>query len=316
MKINQLTSKMGTNVSRFIGKTGFTVKKNSPEILLGVGIVGFVGTVVMASKATLKAGDVIEKHKKKMAEINEAVAMEKEEELVEGYSTQIAPQEKVYTCIKTGGEFIKLYWPAVTMGSISIACILKSHSIMQARYLGAVAAFNAVSEAFKTYRERVIEEEGEIADRHYRYGTEREKLMEEITDENGKKKKQKTEVETLDSSKLPKYDFCRVFDESNRNWDPNPTMSMMFLKGQQAVMNNILHTRGHLFLNEVYEALGFEQCPEGQVVGWIDDDPDETTYVNFGLYDYENGDVARFVNGKASSILLNFNHDGVIFEKI
>ena len=50
------------------------------------------------------------------------------------------------------------------------------------------------------------------------------------------------------------------------------------------------------------------------MVGWLSDGDDG--YVDFGLYDQDNEGVRRFVNGQDNCILLNFNHDGVIFEKI
>ena len=40
MKNNWL-SKVSTSAAKFAGKAEFTIKKNSPEILLGAGIVGF-----------------------------------------------------------------------------------------------------------------------------------------------------------------------------------------------------------------------------------------------------------------------------------
>ena len=49
-----------TTIKQSAGRTKLKIEKNSPEILLGLGIVGFIGTVVLASKATLKAEDVVE----------------------------------------------------------------------------------------------------------------------------------------------------------------------------------------------------------------------------------------------------------------
>ena len=109
-------------------------------------------------------------------------------------------------------------------------------------------------------------------------------------------------------------DSCRFFDSSNPNWDKNPTFSMMWLRGQQNILNDILHTRGHVFLNEVYDALGFPHTPQGAVLGWIDGEGDNC--IDFGLYDPNKENVRRFVNGVDNVIMLEFNHDGVIWDKI
>ena len=80
------------------------------------------------------------------------------------------------------------------------------------------------------------------------------------------------------------------------------------------ILNDILHTRGHVFLNEVYDALGFPHTPQGAVLGWIDGEGDNC--IDFGLYDQNKENVRRFVNGVDNVIMLEFNHDGVIWDRI
>ena len=72
-------------------------------------------------------------------------------------------------------------------------------------------------------------------------------------------------------------------------------------------------------VNEVYDMLGMSRTPVGAVVGWIYDpaDKDIDSYVSFGkYYDPSNPDNIDFVNGRELAILLQFNCDGPIFEKI
>ena len=78
--------------------------------------------------------------------------------------------------------------------------------------------------------------------------------------------------------------------------------------------NDIFHAKGHLFLNEVYDMLGYEDTPVGAVVGWVKGKGDD--YIDFGLNDKTNKDVRRFVNGKDNIILLDFNVSGVIWDQI
>lgn len=187
---------------------------------------------------------------------------------------------------------------------------------MQKRYLGAVAAYNGLSAVFDQYRKRVRDEYGEELDKHFRYGTTYDTLNEIGTDENGKKIKNKVDVENTDSNgAVPNDDSCRFFDSTNPNWDQNPSFSMAWLRGQQNILNDILHTRGHVFLNEVYDALGFPHTPQGAVLGWIDDGTGDG-FIDFGLYDQNKENVRRFVNGVDNVILLEFNHDGVIWDHI
>lgn len=313
MKNNWL-SKVSTSAARFAGKAEFTIKKNSPEILLGAGIVGFVGTVVLACRATCRADEVLEFHRKKIKDIEDAKEIaDADPEGEMSYDIEIYRQDKAIRYLKTTGNLAKLYAPTVAVGALSLACILTSRNIMQKRYLGVVAAYNGLSAAFEEYRKRVRDEYGEGLDKHFRYGTTYDELP--VYDENGKKTKEKEQVENTDTGMvIPNDDSCRFFDSSNPNWDKNPTFSMMWLRGQQDILNDILHTRGHVFLNEVYDALGFSHTPQGAVLGWIDGEGDNC--IDFGLYDPNKENVRRFVNGVDNVIMLEFNHDGVIWDKI
>lgn len=312
MKVGNMLSTVGTSVSKFAGRTGLKVQKYSPEILLGAGVVGFVGTVVLACKATLKAETVLEQHRIGMKNIQDAKEIAEAEPEKYDYDSDLVKKDKLMVMTKTTLNFAKLYAPSVTVGVASLACILVSRNILQKRYLGAVAAYNAVSTAFYEYRERVRAEEGEMMDRHYRYGTELETVETTVVDENGKKKKIKEVKEKAGTLQIPTDDTARFFDESNKQWDRNPEFSMMFLRGQQNYANDILRTRGHIFLNEVYEMLGFPHTQQGALLGWVLGMGDD--FVDFGLYDPKRS--REFVNGTENVILLEFNHDGPIWDKI
>lgn len=93
----------------------------------------------------------------------------------------------------------------------------------------------------------------------------------------------------------------------------------MFLRRQQDYANEMLKSRGHLFLNEVYDLLDIPRSKAGQVVGWVYNKNDNTkgdNYVDFNIYDVTDNAKRRFVNGYEKSILLDFNVDGVIYDII
>lgn len=308
-------AKVSKTAAKKAGKAELMIKKKSPEILLGLGIIGFVGTVVTACKATLRADEVLDHHRQKIKDIHEAkeiVEEDPENELE--YDDTLYRQDIAFQYLKTTGNMLKLYAPTIALGTLSLACILTSRNIMQRRYLGAVAAYNGVQTIFDEYRKRVREEYGDGLDRHFRYGTTYDTLTVTETDENGKKTKTKVNTENTEQNHIPSDDTCRFFDQNNRNWDPNPNFSMMFLRGQQNYFNDLLHTRGHVFLNEVYDALGFDHSPEGAVLGWVEGAGDD--FIDFGLHDPRKEDVRKFVNGVENVILLEFNHDGVIYDRI
>lgn len=315
MKQLSVMKRVSNSLSGAAGRTKLKIEKNSPEILLGFGIISFIGTVVLASKATLKAEDVVEKHRKDLKAIEEAKEIAQNEPENYEYNDKLVVMDKAGVYGRMTVDFAKLYGPSIALGAFSLACILTSRNIMQKRYLGAVAAYNAVSGAFETYRQRVREEQGEIMDRHFRYGTELEEITVTTVDENGKKTKQKQLVEKVDQNNLDVPDENSVwFDESNPNWDANPEYGMMFLRSQQNYWNDVLRTRGHVFMNEVRESLGFPHTQAGAVLGWVKGLGDSE--IDFGLYNMERKSTREFVNGNSNIVLLEFNHDGVIWDKI
>ena len=109
-------------------------------------------------------------------------------------------------------------------------------------------------------------------------------------------------------------EYSRIFDESCPMWTKDPEYNKMFILQQQMHANELLRQRGYLFLNEVYDMLGFVRTKAGQLVGWIYNGEVEER-VNFGLYN--NTEQSRnFINGLERNILLTFNVDGDIWTKI
>ena len=290
----------------FGGKASLEFQKRSPEIYLGLGLIGIVGTVVLACRATLKAEEILDRHQDRMEKAKEAAEVADPEEFD-------LDREKTVVWAHTLVDFTKLYAPCAALGAVSVAFILKSHNTLSNRYIGAVSAFNGVKEAFDAYRNRVIEEEGEEKDRHYRYGTTLETREVTEVDENGNEVT-KTETREIIDHPLKPGEFARYFDESNDNWDENPDFNLRFLRGVEHMANDILQTRTWICLNEVYEMLGFKPTPSGQINGWA---KENGSFVDFGLgRGITDPDVRRFINGQENVILLEFNVDGVILDKI
>lgn len=301
------TAKMA--LSKAAGRTGLLLKKKSPELLMAAGLLGFAGTVVLACKATLKVEEIIAEAEEKIDKIKSV--HEGRVELKEGmtYTDKDYQKDMGIVYVQTAGKFVKLYGPAITMGIASIFCILSSQNIMKKRNVALAAAYKAVEQGFADYRSRVVEEYGEEVDRDFKNGVRKETVTVTEEDENGKKKKAKKVVETVDPNTHSVY--ARFFDESCPNWSKTPEYNLLFLKSQQNYANDLLHARGHLFLNEVYDMLGMERSQAGAVVGWVISE-DGDNFVDFGIYSLNSG----LVNGYERTALLDFNVDGVIYDLI
>lgn len=300
-------NELKNTVSKMAGRQGLLLKKYSPEILMVAGVTGIVTSTVLACKATLKAEQVIDAAKERIETIKE-VSETNEEDV---YSETDHKKDLAIVYTQTGVEFVRLYGPALTLGALSIGCILGSHGIMKKRNLAVAAAYKAVETSFADYRKRVVEEFGEEKDRLLKNGIKKDIMVVEETDEKGKKKSTTIEVDNVDPNDISQY--ARFFDEASPQWTKTPEYNLTFLKCQQNYANDLLKSRGHIFLNEVYDMLGIPRSQAGSVVGWVLGEGDD--YVDFGIFDDKMSN-RDFVNGYERSILLDFNVDGVIYDLI
>lgn len=299
------------------GRTGLVIQKNSPEILLGLGLVGMVATVVMASKATLKVNGLLEAHKETLEKIDEAASSE-----TMPYTAEDAMKDKATVYIQTGLGLARIYGTSIAMGTLSVSAILASHGIMARRTASLVAAYNLLAEGYKNYRERVADELGADVDKDFHLGVQDETHTETAIDEEGKKTKVKKKTKgTILGRKMPSV-YSRFFDEFNPQYRTDRTMNKAFLIAQQNYLNDLLVIRGHVFLNEVYEQLGFPHTKEGALVGWVLRSPEQMKaegrdgHIDLGLFDVENDPSREFINGTNPAILIDPNVDGLIYHLI
>lgn len=142
-----------------------------------------------------------------------------------------------------------------------------------------------------------------------------EGTIEELMGFFGGIEEEKKETEKDDSLKdISKY--ARFFDDECSGWSNDSKINMCFLKHQQDYANARLQNEGHLFLNDVYDMLGLSRTINGQLVGWIYDEksPIGDNYVDFGIYKFDKN--KEFINGYTPDVLLDFNVDGLIIDKI
>lgn len=311
MKKNELTAK----VTRTFGKIGLELKRHSPEILVTAGVAGTLVSTVLACKATTKINDILEEPK----ELIEATHIAVESEIVhpktgEVYTQKDANKDLAIIYAQTGVKLAKLYAPAIIVGAASITCIFAGNNILRKRAVAMAAAYAAVDQGFKEYRERVKERFGDEVDKELRHNVKVKEIEKTIVNEDGTETTVKETVKVAD----PNGDYTKVFDELNFNFNKDAELNRHFLNGVQQFCNDKLRAQGYLFLNEVYDELGFDRTRAGQVVGWIYDPENPNhrgdNYIDFGMYDYAKESSRNFLDGIENSIVLDFNVDGPILD--
>jgi len=276
-----------------MGRGMLTLKKDSPHIFFVAGIVGVVVSTVLACRATLKLEETLDNIQGDLKNVNDVEVTEIETE-------QEHKKDVGYVYVKSGLQIAKLYAPAVIIGAASITALTGSHVQLSRRNASLMAAYAIVQKAYEDYRERVQEELGKQRELELFRGEKTEAV-------EGSKEL----VKLHDPNKLSPY--SKIFDEYSREWEKDPELNRLFVQCQQNYANNLLHARGHVFLNEVYDMLGIDRTKAGAVVGWVISKDGGDNYIDFGIF---NPGTTNFVNGWERSIVLDFNVDGVIYDKI
>ena len=281
-------------VTRLAGRAGLVLSKHAPTILTAAGTAGFIGTTILASKATLKVEETVAEEAALLVKVHEAHEAGKLED-------KDALHDKVILYTRMTTKLAKLYAPALILGAASIVSLATGHGIMLKRNASLAAAYAAVDQAFKTYKKKVESKFGKEAVLDALVSTAEEDLT-----------KNEPTLEAIAAvDDVSPYGV--IFDSSNHNWSADEDLSMLHLKCQQQYANDILQTRGHIFLNEVYKMLGFPHTPAGAVTGWVKGNGDD--FIDFNIYDgmFEGEDS----NGRTvTKWALDFNVDGVMWDKI
>ena len=305
MKANEIMSK----ASGALNKIGFGLKKRSPEILVAVGVVGTVVSAVMACKATTKIDTILDETKEQLDKIHEYAG---NPDVAEKYNAEDAKKDTAIVYGQAGVKLAKLYAPAVGLGILSISSILASNNILRKRNMAISAALAAATQDFKDYRNRVIERFGKEVDHQLRYNIKAEEIEETVTDEKGKEKKVKKNIEVADPNASG---YAKYFTRSNPYWEEDSSYVEMFLRSQQNFANDKLKANGHLTLNYVYDMLGFHDSKAGMVVGWIYDldHPNGDNYVEF---DVKKVNLPNEQGGYEEAYAIDFNVDGNIYNEM
>ena len=296
---------------KIYNKSEMKVRKYSPEILAGVGVVGVIASTVMACKATTKLNDILAESKEQLEQIK-TVAVDPA--YADKYTEDDAKKDTTITYVQTGVKITKLYAPSVILCATSLGCLLASNNILKKRNAALSAAYMTVDKSFKEYRRRVAERFGDEVEKEIRYNIKAKEIT--TVDEEGNEVKETVKVMEGADDPTTYSDYARFFDESCPAWQNDPEYNLTFLRAQQQYANDLLKAQGRLFLNDVYKMLGIDITKAGQVVGWVYDPdcPVGDNFVDFGIYDMSKERVRAFVNGYEPNILLDFNVDGNIWD--
>lgn len=289
------------SVTRFASRSALQLSAKSPTLLVVTGVIGLGAAAVLAAKATRKIDPVLEDHAKARIDIEIWVS--------DGASVQKREEQRALLDLymNTGIKLGRIYGPSIFVGVTSAISVLGGHRILVGRHVASLAAYSGLFKEFSAYRSRIASTFGVERERELYNGAMLE--YEEDPNHKGEYKLKAKYPETRDGSYLRPW-----FDEDNPNWTRDAHHNAMLLRGIQQYMNDQLQVRGHVFLNDVFDALRIPRCPEGAVVGWLRNPVKGDGYIDFGFMTSQDPQSIGFCNYTEKSVQLNFNIDGNIWE--
>lgn len=280
---------------RALGTSERFMKKHGPDILTAAGIAGFGITTVLVGKAVLKSQDKGKNFKLRTEEILTRPVNEE-------FTKRDQQAEMARYVFHDGLLIVRDFAPAILTGAASVACILAAHGMLKRQRVALLAAYTALDTSFRAYRERVAQKVGPEEERALYRGV---RMIAAEDPDTGQP------CEIIDFSDHHPSPYAKFFDEGSQHWSKTAEYNLFFLSTQQRYANDLLHARGHVFLNEIYDNLGIPRTQAGQIVGWLEHG-DGDGFISFGFDDLFDENKRAFVNGLENVVLLDFNVDGPI----
>ena len=220
---------------------------NSSTILIGVATTGFVATVVTAIKATPYSLDAVDNKNTSLDDAFDSMdcGCVTEEE----YKEIRRDIYKEFT-----KDMVKIWWPTVTLGTLSIASVIFAHKIDLKKQAALSAALTMTEGKFKEYQSKVIETIGE-------------KKEEKIRNDIAKDAVRKTQMNEILSTG---HGDTLVLDKATGRYF---YCNAEFIRRTVNKLNQRLITEMWISLNDLYYELGLETISIGDDIGWnISDD--------------------------------------------
>jgi len=317
-----------TNAKALARTAGLWAKNHTPEIMMAGGTVAFVATVVTASRATIKAQDILEDHRDAMRDIKTAHAISDNET----YSEEDIKKDTIAVYTRTGWEMIKQYALPLGCAATTLVLYFGAFGKVKKKLLTVSAAYTALNESFTLYRQRVIDDKGQEADIYYLTGKKPASITEKDP-ETGEKTK-KTVIKDLEGNEVLASPYMFKFSKYKENgdlnncWNRSDTLNRAYILGQVDYLNDCLYLRsvknrdgdvikrGSVFLNELRDLLGEDPSTAGSVVGWrfSNGEPGCNGFIDANLV--EGKEVDPRTGEEITCYYINPNVDGLIYDLV
>lgn len=266
------------SIKTVLYKAGMGLKKNSPAIFTGLGIVGLGATAYLAYKSRDKVEVVVEEIERKR-DLN-------------------IPINKM----EVAKDITEAVYQPVLVGAASVVCILMAQKIQNNRIKTLVGAL-AVEQARNIYFEKKYR--AQHGDEEYNKFMIPTEDVENV--EIGKNGKEKITVEQ--TKKEIDKSLGVWYDESSEYVSDDHTYNLASIDAVNDHMQTLKFQRGTILLNEVLEKLGFDRIRSGALLGWTGADYFEIEKQTIVVRDEKTGELKE-------NIWVTWSRPNYVFDKV
>lgn len=248
------------NLSNVAVKGLGLVKRYSPEILLGLGIVGTGAAVYKTYKAAPVVNNIITNYNTEKENYETA-----QQDLIDGkisaetFATVEVPDKKLMVK-ELASELIV---PTV-LAAGSIFCFIKGYSIQRNRILGLSGALATTMTDYKEFKEKV---KAEIGEKKFKELTQPVKDKEIITTDDKGKEKKVIEKVAVNKSLMDGF----WFSESEEYASDNHEYNLQFVDSIISQLELVAFNKNGLIMNEALESFAMPKTRQGALLGWSGD---------------------------------------------
>lgn len=228
------------NIQTIASYVHMAMRRHSPEIFTGLGIVGMATTTVMAVRATPKALSLMEEEQDRRLR-----RLKHDENVVSFPHLEPLSKKEIFVLVW------RCYLPSIITGTLSVVCLIGANSINTRRNAALATAYTLSESALKVYKDKVIETIGE-------------KKEQTIHDAIAKDKIEQNPVNTKE-----------IIITCNGNTLCYDALSGRYFKSdieklKQAVneLNRQMLDETYISLNDVYYGFGLDNIKLGEDIGW------------------------------------------------
>ena len=307
------------------------LSKNSPEILMTVGIVSSLASMGTAIKATIDIQDEWNELNEEIKNIkanfdreNELYDIETSTEIIE-YEGQDALDMYRRDLAKAYGKrallIAKYYSLPAALQITATGSMFKSNKVSRKRNATLGAALGASQAAYESLKSNLVKAVGEEEADLIEMGLKKEKVTKKVKDENGKSKKVTEDVIVpIDEEGYVTNPWViKITPDMSGIWTHDWRNMVEILGVKRNYWEQVMITRAPedrgVFFNEIVEDMGIEGRKAGQIFGYkynkYDDCPDT---IDFGIKVVEASPEDKIKYNVCKMVYLNFRPRRIIDE--